>query len=399
MASSMTFDETRQRPEGQRKPVSRVRLAVAFVLMALLIALLGGGLWGFNYMREQGMAAYFASMVPPPTAVSAAPARSGPMPRYLNGIGSLTSVRQVEVAPEVAGRVTEILFEAGAEVKAGDPLVQLNDEEERADFGSYQAQATLAQANLGRTTKLANRDFASQATVDTNQSALDQARAGIARTQAIIDQKLIRAPFDGQLGIRQVQLGQYVSPGTTLVTLTDLDSLYVNFTLPEQTRAEVEVGRRVEVRVDAFPGRAFGAELTTVEPQVDPSTRTIRLQATLPNPDKLLLPGMFAHAQLVLPPEPEVVTVPETAVTQTLYGDSVYIVRDEKAPDGKPVQKAVQTFVETGSVSDGRIVIRRGVQAGDLVVASGQLKLHNGAAVTVAPDSTALAVPATPPVQ
>ncbi|HMR29345.1 MAG TPA: efflux RND transporter periplasmic adaptor subunit [Geminicoccaceae bacterium] len=399
MASSMTFDETRQRPEGQRKPVSRVRLVVAFVLMALLIALLGGGLWGFNYMREQGTAAYFASMVPPPTAVSAAPARSGPMPRYLEGIGSLTSVRQVEVAPEVAGRVTKILFEAGAEVKAGDPLVQLNDEEERADLGSYQAQATLAQANLGRTTKLANRDFASQATLDTNQSALDQARAGISRTQAVIDQKLIKAPFDGQLGIRQVQLGQYVSPGTTLVTLTDLDPLYVNFTLPEQTRAEVQVGRRVEVRVDAFPGRAFEAELTTVEPQVDPSTRTIRLQATLPNPDKLLLPGMFAHARLVLPPEPEVVTVPETAVTQTLYGDSVYIVRDEKTPDGKPVQKAVQTFVETGSVSDGRIVIRRGVQAGDLVVASGQLKLHNGAAVTVAPDSTALAVPATPPVQ
>ena len=399
MASSMTFDETRERPEGQRKPVSRVRLAVGLVLMTLLIALLGGGLWGFNYMREKGMAAYFASMVPPPTAVSAAPAQSGPMPRYLDGIGSLTSVRQVEVAPEVAGRVTEILFEAGADVKAGDPLVRLNDEEERADLGSFQAQATLAQANLGRTTKLANRDFASQATVDTNQSALDQARAGIARTQAIIDQKLIRAPFDGQLGIRQVQLGQYVSPGTTLVTLTDLDPLYVNFTLPEQTRAEVEVGRRVEVRVDAFPGRAFEAELTTIEPQVDPSTRTIRLQATLPNPDRLLLPGMFANARLVLPPDPEVVTVPETAVTQTLYGDSVYVVREETAPDGKPLHKAVQTFVETGSVADGRIVIRRGVVAGDVVVATGQLKLHDGAAVTIAPDSAALALPATPPVQ
>lgn len=399
MASSMTFDETRERPSGQRKPVSRVRLGVALVLMTLLIALLGGGLWGFNYMREKGTAAYFASMVPPPTAVSAAPARSGPMPRYLDGIGSLISVRQVDVAPEVAGRVTTILFEAGSEVKAGDPLVQLNDEEERADLGAYQAQSTLAQANLGRTTKLATRDFASQATLDTNRSALDQARAGIARTQAIIDQKLIRAPFAGELGIRQVQLGQYVSPGTPLVTLTDLDPLYVNFTLPEQTRAEVEVGRKVEVRVDAFSDRVFEATLTTVEPQVDPSTRTIKLQATLPNPDKLLLPGMFANARLVLPPDPDVVTVPETAVTQTLYGDSVYVVHDDAAPDGKPVQKAVQTFVETGSVADGRIVIKRGVEAGDMVVASGQLKLHNGAAVTIAPDSAALAIPATPPVQ
>ncbi len=399
MASSMTFEETRERPSGQRKPASRVRLAVGLVLMVLLIALLGGGLWGFNHMREKGMAAYFASMVPPPTAVSAAPAQSGPMPRYLAGIGSLTAMQQVDVAPELAGRVSRILFEAGGEVKAGDPLVQLNDEEERADLGTFQAQATLAQANLGRTTKLATRDFASQATLDTNQSALDQARAGIASTQAVIDQKLIKAPFEGRLGIRQVQLGQYVSPGTVLVTLTDLDPLYVNFTLPEQTRAEVEVGRKVEVRVDAFPGRAFAAELTTIEPQIDPSTRTIKLQATLPNPDKLLLPGMFANARLILPPDPDVVTVPETAVTQTLYGDSVYVVKDEKGPDGKALQKAVQTFVETGSVADGRIVIKRGVQAGDVVVASGQLKLHNGAAVTIAPDSTALVVPATPPVQ
>jgi multidrug efflux system membrane fusion protein len=376
-----------------------VRLTIALVVMALLIALLGGGLWGFNHLREQGTAAYFASMVPPPTAVSAAPAESGPMPRYLAGIGSLTAVRQVEVAPEVAGRVTRILFEAGAEVEAGAPLVQLNDEQERADLASFEAQATLAQANLSRTTRLATRDFASQATLDTNQSALDQARAGMARTRAIIDQKLVRAPFDGQLGIRQVQLGQYVSPGTTMVTLTDLDPLFVNFTLPEQTRAEVEVGRKVEVKVDAFPDRAFEAELTTVEPQIDPSTRTITLQATLPNPEKLLLPGMFAHARLILPPDPEVVTVPETAVTQTLYGDSVYVVREEKGADGKPFQKAVQTFVETGSVADGRVVIKRGVSAGDVVVASGQLKLHDGSAVRVVGDGTALTVPATPPVQ
>jgi multidrug efflux system membrane fusion protein len=399
MASTMTFDETRERPSGSRRPVTRGKLAFRLVLMALLIALLGGGLWGFNRFREQATANYFASAVPPPTAVSAAPAQSSPMPQYLEGIGSLTAVRQVEVAPEVAGRVTRILFEAGAEVKAGDALVQLNDEQERADLATYQAQATLAQANLGRTTRLATRDFASQATVDTNQSALDQARAGITRTQAIIDQKLIEAPFDGQLGIRQVQLGQYVSPGATMVTLTDLDTLYVNFTLPEQTRAEVQVGGKVEVKVDAYPGRTFEAELTTVEPQVDPSTRTIKLQATLANPERRLLPGMFANARLVLPPQPDVVTVPETAVTQTLYGDSVFVVREQNDPDGKPLQKAVQTFVETGSVSDGRIVIVRGVSPGDVVVGSGQLKLHDGAAVSVVSDNTALSVPAKPPVQ
>jgi multidrug efflux system membrane fusion protein len=396
MASSLTYEGGHATIEKPRP--GRTRLVIGLVLMALLLALLGGGLWGFNRMREQGIAAYFASQVPPPTPVAAAPAEQGPMPRWLEGIGSIAAVHQVMVSAEVAGRVTDIMFRPGSSVKAGDPLIQLNDAPERAQIASYEAQARLAESNLQRANTLVKRDFGTQASVDQYQAELDQARAGILQSRAVVAQKLIKAPFAGKLGIRQVELGQQVSPGETLVTLTDLDELYVNFTLPEQTRGELQLGATVEVRVDAWPGRVFEAKLTTIEPQVDPATRTIQLQATLPNPEGALVPGMFANARLVLPPAPDVVTVPETAVTQTLYGDSVFVVKEEKGPDGKPVQKAAQVFVKTGSVHDGRIAITEGVAAGDQVVASGQLKLQNGAPVQITSD-TALTIPAQPPVQ
>jgi membrane fusion protein, multidrug efflux system len=183
------------------------------------------------------------------------------------------------------------------------------------------------------------------------------------------------------------------------VTLTDIDRLYVNFTVPEQARAQVQIGQEVEVTVDAYPGRVFKAKLLTLEPQIDPSTRTIRLQAKMDNEDRALLPGMFANARLVLPPEPEVVTVPETAVTRTLYGDSIFVVREEgSGQNGQPAQKAVQTQVRTGDVVDGRVAILEGVKPGELVVSSGQLRLQNGAAVRVVQD-TALQLPARPPVE
>lgn len=385
-------------PRGRRRAPTRRGLVVRLLVVALIVGGLGYGLWFFNEFRNKAIADFFASNVPPPTPVAAAAAQSGPQPVYLVGIGSLTAIRQVEVAPEVAGRVQAISFEPGARVDAGRPLVQLNDDPEEAELESYRAQERLAIANLDRTRRLANRDFATQASLDQNQAALDQARAGIARTQAQIAQKLVRAPFNGELGIRQVELGQYVGPGTTLVTLTDLDTLYVNFTLPEQSRAEVRVSQAVEVTVDAYPGRTFTAALTTIEPQIDPGTRTIKLQATLANADHALQPGMFANARVVLPPRPDVVTVPETAVTRTLYGDSVFIAREEKDGQGQTMTRAVQTFVRTGEVAQGRITVSEGVRPGDMVIGSGQLKLQNGAPVKLVDDKT-LAIPGQIPVQ
>jgi multidrug efflux system membrane fusion protein len=392
------YDEAHERQKAGPRATRR-GLAIRLVVITLLLGLLGFGLWYFNEMRRQGTAAFFAGNVPPPTPVAAVPAQSGPLPQFLGGIGTVMAIRQVDVSPEVEGRVVEILFEPGAAVSQGQPLVQLNDAPEQADLASFRAQVALAEANVQRTQRLARSDFATQATLDQNQALLEQARAGIARSEALIAQKLIKAPFAGQLGIRQVELGQHVEPETELVTLTDLDRLYVNFTVPEQARAAVRTGQPVEITVDAYPGRTFEARLTTIEPQVDPATRTIKLQATMANPGRLLLPGMFANARIVLPPQPDVVTVPETAVTHTLYGDSVFVVRQEGADkDGKPVQKAVQTFVRTGEVVNGRVAILEGVAAGDLIVESGQLKLQSGAPVRVVAES-ALKVPAQPPVE
>ncbi|MFO1048778.1 MAG: efflux RND transporter periplasmic adaptor subunit, partial [Geminicoccaceae bacterium] len=244
--ASVTYENAHRDAEPARPKPSRRRVVVWFVIVALLLGLVGGGLFAFDRFRAKAIADFFASQVPPPTPVAAEPARLGPMPRYLDGIGTLTAVREVEVSPEVAGRVEAITFEAGAAVAEGAPLVQLNDAPEKADLAVYQAAEKLALANLARTQQLVRRDFATQATMDENQQALEAARAGIARSQAVIDQKVIKAPFAGELGLRGVELGQFVSPGDKLVTLTDLTHLYATFTLPERDRSSIAVGQPVE---------------------------------------------------------------------------------------------------------------------------------------------------------
>jgi multidrug efflux system membrane fusion protein len=225
------------------------------------------------------------------------------------------------------------------------------------------------------------------------------AQAGIARWHAVIAQKQVRAPLSGQLGVRQIDVGQFLDAGTPIVTLTDLDTLQVNFTLPEQTRSELSVGQTVEVLADAYKGRVFNAKLTTIEPQLDPEMRSIKVQATLDNPGHLLLPGMFAAARVLLPAAPDVVSLPETAVDYSAYGESVYILEPKsKDASGRQIYKAVQTFVKTGSRRDGRVAILEGVKAGDLAVTAGQVKLQNGAEAVVTEGGGQLAAPATPPV-
>jgi multidrug efflux system membrane fusion protein len=374
---AQAIDETRPRPP-------RGKLILRLTIMALLLVVVLGGLYGFDLFRQKMIAQFFANNVPPPTPVSAVAVTSESMSDYLDGIGSVVAVHQVSVAPEVNGRVTKILFESGAEVKAGDPLLQLNDDPERADLANFQALANLAQITLGRSHKLASQQYMAQQTVDQNKSEFQVAQANIARIQAIIAQKLIRAPFAGELGVRQVDVGQYLSAGTAIVTLTDLDTLHVNFTMPEQARAALAVGQPVEFRVDAFQSRVFKATLTTIEPQIDPATRNIKVQATLDNPGHLLLPGMFAAARVQLPSQPNILTAPETAIDYTAYGESVFLLREDgKTTDGKPKYKAVQTFVKTGTRRDGKVAILDGVKAGDLVVNAGQVKLQNGGEVVV----------------
>jgi multidrug efflux system membrane fusion protein len=355
-----------------------------FVIVGLLLAIVLGALYGFNRFREQAIATYFANNKPPPAQISAAEVKTEAVPRFAAGIGSVTAVHQVTINPEVGGRVTKIFFEPGAAVKAGDPLVQLNDAPDRGDLANYEAQAHWAETTLQRSSQLAQRQFESREIVDQKQSQLDQARAQIIKTEALIDQKLIRAPFSGQLGTRQIEVGQYVTPGAKIVTLTDLSMLFVNFTLPSHMRSEISVGQKVNVTADAFPGRTFSADITTIEPQVSADTRTMTVQATMRNPEGGLLPGMFVNAAVVLPPQSDVMVVPETAVEYTLYGDSVYVIREDgKDANGNPLLKAVRTPVKTGLRVGGKVVILEGVERGDRVIAAGQVKVQNGARVAI----------------
>jgi multidrug efflux system membrane fusion protein len=379
------------------KPRARpIRMVRWFIIVGALLALLVFLLVGFNSFRATKIAEFFANNKPPPTPVTVADAKSEVIPNLLTAVGDLAAVHQVNVTPDVSGRITDIMFTAGATVKAGSPLVQLFDAPDQGDLASFKAQAIGAQLALDRAKQLAARQFGPQSTADAAQATFDQANAGIAKTEAIISQKIVRAPFDGELGVRHVEVGQYLTAGTQIVTLTNLSTLYANFTVTEKDSAALKVGQTVRIVVDAYRDRNFEGKITAIEPQIATDTRNIRVQATIENPEHILKPGMFTTTTVVLPDKSAVVTVPETAVDYTLYGDAVFLVTEKKADDGKTSLVVVRTFVVTGNRVGGRVEILSGVKPGDRVVAVGQIKLQSGAAVAISPDPTP-PIPATPP--
>src|SRR6266446_678497 len=380
-----------------KKPRTRpARRVLWFIIVGSLLALLVGGLVWFNHFRNQMIAQFFANNKPPPVNVSVATAKPEVIPNLPVAVGELAAVHQVNVPSDVSGRITDIMFTAGSHVQAGTPLVQLYDAPEQGDLANFKAQATVAQLSLDRAKQLAARQFGPQATVDQAQAAFDQAQAGIAKTEALISQKLVRAPFDGELGVRKVEVGQYLTAGTQIVSLTDLSELYANFTVTEKDSGALKVGQTVRIAVDAYPGRNFEGKITTIEPQIATDTRNIRVQATIANPERILKPGMFATTTVVLPDKLPVITVPETAVDYTLYGDSVYLITEKKEEDGKTSLTAVRTFVQAGNRINGRAEILKGVKSGDRVVAVGQLKLQSGSAVAISTDPLP-PIPAKPP--
>jgi multidrug efflux system membrane fusion protein len=386
-----------QRPTLPTKRPSATRRVFWFLVFLVIAVVLLGGAGYFEYrLKPKMIAEFMAGNVPPPTPVATAKATPEAVPQSLEAIGTLMAVHQVTISPQVDGKVVALKFESGDQVKQGDVVVQLDDASERADLASFQAQARLATANLARARQLAAKQFGSKQDVDLQQSQLDQANAGIAKSQTEIGYKLIKAPFAGELGIRQINLGQYLAAGTAIVTLTDLDKLYVDFTLPEQNRTLLSIGQEVGLHFDAFPDRAFKAAIATLDPQVDPTMRAIKVRGELDNPGHALQPGIFARVSVVLPPQINVVTLPETAIDYTVYGDSVYVVKEGKDQagkpmldkDGKPQLVAEQTFVTVGQRFNGKVAVTKGVNPGDLVVVGGQLKLHNGASVSLSSDTS-----------
>jgi RND family efflux transporter MFP subunit len=309
---------------------------------------------------------------PPAMVVETAVASAGPLPRSITAVGSLRAVRQVTLTPEVGGRVIAIHFHGGGRIAAEMPVVDLYSKPQQAELAQNRAEETLARLQLRRSTELIRHNASSQAEVESYQAAFDRAGALVAASEAAIAQRTVRAPFSGVLGVRNVDLGQYLNPGDAIATLTDLNELFVDFAVPQRYLNDILVGQTVEVAADAIVERRFTATLETVEPQIDRSTRNVVLRARIANNEQQLRPGLYVTATLSVAPEKDVVTVPETAVVANASTKTVFAIRDIGVDGEGHVEQVV---VETGRRVDNRVAILSGLTDGDVVVTSGQLRL------------------------
>lgn len=328
----------------------------------------------------------------PAISIDAATAESRPWQSRLPAIGSLKAFQGIDLTVEVAGTVQQVLFKSGEQVSLQQPLIQMDSDVEQASLATAQAELGLAKVEYERGRSLVNRQSISKSEFDRLSANLQKANASVAQLQAQLAKKRILAPFAGTIGIRQVDVGDYLASGTTIATLQDLSKLFVDFYLPEQAVPQLAIGERVRFSVAAYPLEVFEGEIAAINPKVEDTTRNVQVRAMLANPDSKLLPGMFANLEVLLPGKQTVVVVPETAITYTLYGNSVYVIGEKKGQDGQVVKddadqaelSVERRFVETGERRDGQVVIRKGLQAGEQVVSAGQLKLDNGAHVRIA---------------
>ncbi len=349
------------------------RLLAVIVILGLLF----GGLFGVKYWQSRQMAGQGGMQQPPATVAVAAVEQSHWQP-YLEAVGSLVATREVSVSLEIAGQVREILFESGAGVSAGDLLLQLDDSVDKAELKGLLAERRLAQLEFARAEKLLTDKLASQSNYDQAQARLQSADARLDAKRALVAKKAIRAPFTGMLGIRQVNIGQYLEPGAQIVSLQQLDPVYVDYALPERYISMVALGQAIRIKVKAFPAEQFTGRISAIDPRVDRNTRSARIRATLANPGLQLRPGMFAEVQTLLPERDNVLTVPQTAITYNPYGDTVFVVQEKNS------ELVVENRqIQTGSVRDGRVEITAGLSAGERVVSAGQLKLRNGQQVVL----------------
>lgn len=347
------------------------------LIVGLALLVLFGGIFGWKYFSGQKMAA--AMSAPPPPAVIAAEAvrRETWQPR-LTAVGSLVASQGVWVANETAGQVKEIYFESGQQVTTGSLLLQLDDEVDRAELAGLVAAQRLTELTYERAGRLIKDKSVSRSDYDQAKAGLDSASALVASRQASIRKKAIRAPFSGQLGIRQVDVGQYLAPGAQIVSLQALDPLYVDYNLPERDLGAVSVGQAVEVSVQAYPGKTFLGQISAISPRIERETRSLSIRARLENPDQQLRPGMFAEVRTLQPERSGVMTLPERAITYNPYGNAVFVI---EAKDGQQIAQRRQ--IETGSVRDGRIEILNGLTDGEQVVSAGHNKLRNGQPVKI----------------
>jgi membrane fusion protein, multidrug efflux system len=385
----------------------KVRRPVVFILVFALLSGLGGGLYYFQYVIKPNMVKGFiaAAFAPKPSAVSAEPAKMEKWTPQMPAIGTLRAFQGIDVAPQLAGIISAIRFKSSQDVAAGAPLVQIDDSVDQADLKNGMAQLRNADASLERQQTLVQGGNTAKAQVDSAIAARDSAAATVERTRAIIAQKAIVAPFAGRLGISKVDVGQFLAVGTSIVTLQQLDPMYVDFQSPEQFLRSLAVGQPAALTLDAFPGQAFAGKIAAIDARVSQDTRNLLVRAEFPNPDHKLLPGMFANIEVTTGAPVDVLTLPRTAVIFSLYGDNVFVVKpappkageaQAATRDGKPDLIAERRFVRVGEIRGERVAILEGVSPGELVVTSGQIKLQPNGPVVV--DSAAgLPAPAETP--
>ncbi len=353
------------------------------ILMLVVVGLIFGGVFGYGAVRNIFIAKFLASFGNQAQTVATTIATTSAWQPTLNSVGSVVAVNGADLSAEVAGIVDTIHFKSGADVPAGALLLTLRPNNDPAVLAQLQATAALDEINYQRDVKQFHANAIAQSQVDTDRANLEGAQAQVQAQQALMAEKQIHAPFAGRIGIRQVDVGQYLPVGTQIVTLQQLNPLYVDFYLPQQAVSQLQVGQTVNVAIDAFPGQVFPAKISAINAVVDSTTRSIQVRATLPNDNLVLRPGMFATVKVNVGAPQELVTLPQTALTYNPYGTTVYTVKKNTGPDDKTVLTAEQVFVTTGDTRGDQVAVLTGLAPGAEVVTAGQLKLRNGAPVMI----------------
>jgi membrane fusion protein, multidrug efflux system len=352
-------------------------IIAVIAVLAVMGVLAGVKTWQIRTLIAAGQA-----FAPPPETISAAVAHEEKWQYTLTAIGSINAVQGVTISPEIAGKVSEIAFESGAVVARGDLLVRLDTSSEEAQLRAIEAQVELARLNAERDRQLRANNTLSQSELDAAEAVLKQNQANADAIRATIEKKNIRAPFAGQLGIRLVNLGELLDVGKPIVSLQALSPVFADFSLPQQELARLKTGLVVRVTSDTYPGQHFDGTLTAINPDLDATTRSVRLQASFENAEKQLHPGMFVRVEVIFPEEQAVLAIPSTAILSAPYGDSVYVIESHPAKNGgKPEDVVSQKFVRTGRARGDFISILSGLKAGDRVVSAGVFKLRNGMSV------------------
>jgi membrane fusion protein, multidrug efflux system len=353
------------------------------ILMLAVVITLVAGLGFVKYRQISAAIAQGSSFAPPPDAVTTIVAAREIWPSTLNVIGTAAAIQGVTVSADLPGTVAKINFESGKPVQAGDVLVELDTRQERAQLAAAEAQRDLARINFERTQELVKQGVTARTEFDNTSAQQKSTEAQVGEIQATIQRKIIRAPFTGVLGLRQINLGQYLAAGQAIVPLQKLNPIYVNFGVPQQNSAKSLGGRTLRVTSEDLPGATFTGRVTAIDSVINETTRNIQVQATLPNPNGKLRPGMFVQVQVSLGASRQVITLPASAINYAPYGDSVFVVTDLTDPKGKTYRGVRQQFVKVEGSRGDQVAVVSGVNPGDEVVTSGVFKLRNGAAVEI----------------